>query len=114
MAVGTGPSGAVSFTDASVGREFRCAGRFVSPAPEPPDGAENGPRAGATPAVALNLTRARTGTLQLGDQHHGFLLDGLLELCPAHTLKSKKNLLDTDDLPEFIRLWPKRWPKRAR
>jgi len=22
--------------------------------------------------------------------------------------------VDTDDLPEFIRLWPKRWPKRAR
>ncbi len=22
--------------------------------------------------------------------------------------------VDTDDLPEFIRLWPRRWPKRAR
>ncbi len=22
--------------------------------------------------------------------------------------------VDTDDLPDFIRLWPKRWPKRAR
>lgn len=22
--------------------------------------------------------------------------------------------VDTDDLPEFIRLWPKRWPKKAR
>ena len=80
VAVGTGPSGAVSFTDASIGRELRCAGRFVSPAPEPPDGAQDGPGAGDTPAVALNLTRTRTGTLQLGDQHHGFLLDGLLEL----------------------------------
>ena len=30
--------------------------------------------------MALNLTRAKAGTLQLGDQHHGFLLDGLLEL----------------------------------
>ena len=38
VAVGTGPAGAVSFTDASVGRELRCAGRFVSPAarPRPP------------------------------------------------------------------------------
>ena len=80
VAVGTGPSGAVSFTDASVGRELRCAGRFVSPAPEPPDGAQDDPRAGATPAVALNLTRTKAGTLQLGDQHYGFLLDGLLEL----------------------------------
>ena len=80
VAVGTGPSGAVSFTDASVGRELRCAGRFVSPAPEPPDGAQVDPRAGATPAVALNLTRTKAGTLQLGDQHYGFLLDGLLEL----------------------------------
>ncbi len=34
VAVGTGPAGAVSFTDASVGRELRCAGRFVSPASE--------------------------------------------------------------------------------
>ena len=57
VAVGTGPSGAVSFTDASIGRELRCAGRFVSPAPEPPDGAQDGPGAGDTPAVALNLTR---------------------------------------------------------
>ncbi|MGI8446782.1 MAG: hypothetical protein ACR2MP_06280, partial [Streptosporangiaceae bacterium] len=80
MAVGTGPSGAVSFTDASVGREFRCAGRFVSPAPEPLDGAQDRLRAGATTAVALNLTRTRAGTLQLGDQRYGFLLDGLLEL----------------------------------
>src|SRR5580693_8323357 len=80
VAVGTGPAGAVSFTDASVGREFRCAGRFVSPAPEPRDGAQDGPRAGDTPAVALNLTRTRAGALQLGDQHHGFVLDGLLEL----------------------------------
>jgi len=70
----------VSFTDASVGREFRCAGRFVSPAPEPLHGAQEGSRAGGTPAVALNLTRTRAGTLRLGDQHHGFLLDGLLEL----------------------------------
>ena len=31
VAVGTGPSGAVRLTDASVGRELRCAGRFVSP-----------------------------------------------------------------------------------
>ena len=69
VAVGTGPAGAVSLTDASVGRELRCAGRFVSPA-----------EAGGTPLVALNLTRTRAGTLQLGDQHHGFLLDGLLEL----------------------------------
>ena len=102
VAVGTGPSGAVSFTDASVGREFRCAGRFVGPAGEPadraapegalhegarPDGAgkdgarPDGARAdGAPRPVALNLARTRTGTLQLGDQHHGFLLDGLLEL----------------------------------
>ncbi len=69
VAVGTGPSGAVSLTDASVGRELRCAGRFVSPADT-----------GGAPLVALNLTRARAGTLQLGDQHHGFLVDGLLEL----------------------------------
>ena len=69
VAVGTGPSGAVSLTDASVGRELRCAGRFVSPADT-----------GDVPLVALNLTRARAGTLQLGDQHHGFLVDGLLEL----------------------------------
>ena len=68
-AVGTGPSGTVAFTDASIGRELRCAGRFVSPA------AEDGDR-----LVALNLTRTSTGTLQLGDQHHGFLVDGLLEL----------------------------------
>jgi hypothetical protein len=80
VAVGTGPAGAVSFTDASVGREFRCAGRFVSPAPEPPDGPQAGPRVRDTPAVALNLTRTRAGTLRLGDQQHGFLLDGLLEL----------------------------------
>jgi hypothetical protein len=69
VAVGTGPAGAVSLTDASVGRELRCAGRFVSPA-----------EAGGAPLVALNLTRTRAGTLQLGDQHHGFLVDGLLEL----------------------------------
>ena len=69
VAVGTGPSGAVSLTDASVGRELRCAGRFVSPADT-----------GGAPLVALNLTRARAGTLQLGDQHHGFLVNGLLEL----------------------------------
>ncbi len=69
VAVGTGPAGAVCLTDASVGRELRCAGRFVSPA-----------EAGGAPLVALNLTRTRAGTLQLGDQHHGFLLDGLLEL----------------------------------
>ncbi len=69
VAVGTGPSGAVCLTDASVGRELRCAGRFVSPAD-----------AGGAPLVALNLTRTRAGTLQLGDQHHGFLVDGLLEL----------------------------------
>jgi hypothetical protein len=69
VAVGTGPSGAVCLTDASVGRELRCAGRFVSPADT-----------GSAPLVALNLTRTRAGTLQLGDQHHGFLVDGLLEL----------------------------------
>jgi hypothetical protein len=69
VAVGTGPSGAVSLTDASVGRELRCAGRFVSPADT-----------GGASLVALNLTRTSAGTLQLGDQHHGFLLDGLLEL----------------------------------
>ncbi|MCW2907634.1 MAG: hypothetical protein JWL68_2423 [Actinomycetia bacterium] len=82
VAVGTGPAGAVSFTDASVGRELRCAGRFVSPVGEPPDGtARDAPGAdGTARAVALNLTRTRTGTLQLGDQHHGFRLDGLLEL----------------------------------
>ena len=102
VAVGTGPSGAVSFADASVGRELRCAGRFVSPAGEPadrpaadgalheearPDGAgPAGALAGRVPAgaaprqVALNLARTKTGTVQLGDQHHGFLLDGLLEL----------------------------------
>ena len=56
VAVGTGPAGSVSFTDASVGREFRCAGRFVSPAGEPPDpagrlgsGAARPPPAGAQP-----------------------------------------------------------------
>src|SRR5580704_9154043 len=80
VAVGTGPAGAVCLTDASVGRELRCAGRFVSPAPEPRDGAQDGPRAGDTTAVALNLTRTRAGTLQLGDRHHGLVLDGLLEL----------------------------------
>ena len=69
VAVGTGPAGAVSLIDASVGRELRCAGRFVSPAVT-----------GGAPLVALNLTRTRAGTLQLGDQHHGFLVDGLLEL----------------------------------
>jgi hypothetical protein len=94
VAVGTGPSGAVRLTDASVGRELRCAGRFVSPSGEPPDGAaQDGSRGGGTTpahgtgraggtsrAVALNLTRTKAGTLQLGDQHHGFRLDGLLEL----------------------------------
>jgi hypothetical protein len=69
VAVGTGPSGAVCLTDASVGRELRCAGRFVTPADT-----------GGAAFVALNLTRTRAGTLQLGDQHHGFLVDGLLEL----------------------------------
>src|SRR5580704_10177541 len=69
VAVGTGPAGAVCLTDASVGRELRCAGRFVSPADT-----------GGAAFVALNLTRTRAGTLQLGDQHHGFLVDGLLEL----------------------------------
>src|SRR5580704_811386 len=69
VAVGTGPSGAVCLTDASVGRELRCAGRFVTPADT-----------GGAPVAALNLTRTRAGTLQLGDQHHGFLVDGLLEL----------------------------------
>ena len=53
VAVGTGPAGSVSFTDASVGREFRCAGRFVSPA------AAAGRPAVRRPAVALNLTRTR-------------------------------------------------------
>jgi hypothetical protein len=82
VAVGTGPAGAVSFIDASVGRELRCAGRFVSPASEPPDGAVQDARRadGAARLVALNLTRTKAGTLQLGDQHHGFRLDGLLEL----------------------------------
>ncbi len=81
VAVGTGPAGSVSFTDASVGREFRCAGRFVSPAGQPADAAgkavshADGPR-----PLALNLTRTKAGTLQLGDQRYGFLLDGLLEL----------------------------------
>ncbi len=54
-AVGTGPAGSVSFTDASVGREFRCAGRFVSPAGEPPVGpasAGSGPTAPARTAAA--------------------------------------------------------------
>ncbi|HEX3389019.1 MAG TPA: hypothetical protein VHT94_08275 [Streptosporangiaceae bacterium] len=69
VAVGTGPSGAVRLTEASVGRKLRCAGRFVSPA-DP----------GAAPQVALSLTRTRAGTFQLGDQQHGFLVDGLLEL----------------------------------
>ena len=81
VAVGTGTPGSVSFTDASVGRELRCAGRFVSPASEPPDpGAQQGSRADGTRPVALNLTRTKAGTLQLGDQHYGFVLDGLLEL----------------------------------
>ena len=69
VAVGTGPSGAVCLTDASVGRELRCAGRFVSPSDT-----------GSTPLIALNLTRTRAGTLQLGDRHHGFVVNGLLEL----------------------------------
>ncbi len=69
VAVGTGPAGAVCLTDARVGRELRCAGRFVSP--RDPDGAA---------LVALNLTRTSAGILQFGDQHHGFLVDGLLEL----------------------------------
>ena len=69
VAVGTGPAGAVCLIDASVGRELRCAGRFVSPSDT-----------GGPPMVALNLTRTRAGALQLGDQHHGFLVDGLLEL----------------------------------
>ena len=81
VAVGTGPAGSVSFTDASVGREFRCAGRFVSPAGEPPDPAgQAGSRADGPRPLALNLTRTKAGTLQFGDQRHGFLLDGLLEL----------------------------------
>ena len=81
VAVGTGPAGSVSFTDASVGREFRCAGRFVSPAGEPPDPAGRlGPGADGPRPVALNLTRTKAATLQFGDQRHGFLLDGLLEL----------------------------------
>ena len=69
VAVGTGPSGAVALADARIGRELRCAGRFVSPA------AEDGDR-----LVALSLARTAAGTLRLGDQQHGFLLDGLLEL----------------------------------
>ena len=81
VAVGTGPAGSVSFTDASIGREFRCAGRFVSPAGEPPGPAgQAGSRADAPRPLALNLTRTRAGTLQFGDQRHGFQLDGLLEL----------------------------------
>ena len=81
VAVGTGPAGSVSFTDASVGREFRCAGRFVSPAGQPADAAGKAvSRADAPRPLALNLTRAKAGTLQFGDQRYGFLLDGLLEL----------------------------------
>ena len=81
VAVGTGPAGSVSFTEASVGREFRCAGRFVSPAGEPPAPAgQAGSRAAGPRTLALNLTRTKAGTLQFGDQRHGFLLDGLLEL----------------------------------
>jgi hypothetical protein len=29
-------------------------------------------------------------------------------------VEAGEDAVDTDDLPEFIRLWPKRWPKRAR
>jgi len=29
-------------------------------------------------------------------------------------VEAGEDVVDTDDLPEFIRLWPKRWPKRAR
>ena len=86
VAVGTGPAGSVSFTEASVGREFRCAGRFVSPAREPPAPARQassraaGSRGAGPRPLALNLTRAKAGSLQFGDQRHGFQLDGLLEL----------------------------------
>ncbi len=81
VAVGTGPAGSVSFTDASVGREFRCAGRFVSPAAQPADSAGKAvSRADGPRPLALNLTRTKAGTLQFGDQRYGFLLDGLLEL----------------------------------
>ena len=50
VAVGTGPAGSVSFTEASVGREFRCAGRFVSPAGEPPAHPGQAGSRGAGPA----------------------------------------------------------------
>jgi uncharacterized cysteine cluster protein YcgN (CxxCxxCC family) len=29
-------------------------------------------------------------------------------------IEAGEDEVDTDDLPEFIRLWPKRWPKRSR
>ena len=29
-------------------------------------------------------------------------------------VEASEDEIDTDDLPEFIRVWPKRWPKRAR
>jgi uncharacterized cysteine cluster protein YcgN (CxxCxxCC family) len=29
-------------------------------------------------------------------------------------VEAGEEAVEIDDLPEFIRLWPKRWPKRAR
>ena len=54
-AIGTGGHGVVTLADASVGKILSCAGSFISP--EPGSGAA-GP--------ALNLARAKAGTLRLG------------------------------------------------
>ncbi len=72
-AIGTGGHGVVTMEDASVGKILSCAGSFISPQPA---------RGAAGPA--LNLTRAKAGTLRIG--------------CPAPARFEKAGVLRLDGL----------------